>query len=140
MLVTLISQRVQWRKSRWGGGRPPPSRRLCLPTRKSEFPPLNELFKDSHLAKTLLTFIITTFIGELSSISGSESDSAEEILTTGNPESIPLMTLSLLPDERKIHTEVDRSNPKVYFVNESGIHMCLFREVVYGTKVIDAAL
>ena len=50
------------------------------------------------------------------------------------------MTLSLLPDERKIHTEVDRSNPKVYFVNESGIHMCLFREVVYGTKVIDAAL
>ncbi|CAB3984687.1 Ankyrin repeat and zinc finger domain-containing 1, partial [Paramuricea clavata] len=72
--------------------------------------------------------------GELSSISGSESDSAEEVLTTGNPESIPLMTLSILPDERKIHTEVDRSNPKVYFVNESGIHMSLFREVVYGTK------
>jgi hypothetical protein len=47
------------------------------------------------------------------------------------------MTLSLLPDERKIRADVDRSNPKVYFVNECGIYMSVFREVIYGLKVID---
>jgi hypothetical protein len=75
-------------------------------------------------------------LGELSSISGSDSESDSEVLTTGNPEEIPLMTLSLLPDERKIRADVDRSNPKVYFVNECGIYMSVFREVIYGPKVI----
>ncbi|XP_028404605.1 ankyrin repeat and zinc finger domain-containing protein 1-like [Dendronephthya gigantea] len=75
--------------------------------------------------------------GELSSISGSESDSAEEVLTTANPETIPLMTLSLLPNQRDLKSEenlVDRSNPKVYFVNQNGTRMSVFREVVYGAK------
>lgn len=50
------------------------------------------------------------------------------------------MTLSLLPNERDLKSEenlVDRSNPKVYFVNENGIHMSVFREVIYGAKVND---
>ena len=81
-------------------------------------------------------------LGELSSISGSdsESDSAtEEAVTTGNPEDLPLMTLSLMPNERKECAEenaLERSNPKVYFVNESGNHMSVYREVVCGTKVL----
>lgn len=53
------------------------------------------------------------------------------------------MTLSLLPEDQKIHEDdeniVNRSNPKVYFVNENGIYMSVFREVVSGTKVISDA-
>ena len=51
------------------------------------------------------------------------------------------MTLSLLPEDQKIHEDdeniVNRSNPRVYFVNENGIYMSVFREVISGTKVIN---
>ena len=60
-------------------------------------------------------------------------------MTTANPETVPLMTLSLLPEDRKIHKDenlVDTSNPRVYFVNENGIYMSVFRDVVCKTKVI----
>ena len=49
------------------------------------------------------------------------------------------MTLSLLPENRKIHKDenlVDTSNSRVYFVNENGIYMSVFRDVVCKTKVI----
>ena len=51
------------------------------------------------------------------------------------------MTLSLLPEDQKIHEDdeniVNRSIPRVYFVNENGIYMSVFREVISGTKVIN---
>lgn len=77
-------------------------------------------------------------LGELSSISGSDTDSeSPEVPTAVHIESVPLMTSSLLADEDNLPTdEVHKSNPKIYFVNEGGIHMSVFREVVYGAKVM----
>ena len=79
------------------------------------------------------------FIGDVSSISGSDSESNEEAISNRNAgEDNPLMTLSLLKNETEGSQQdftMDKSNPKIHFVNNLGNYMSVYREVLFASKV-----
>ncbi|XP_046851771.1 ankyrin repeat and zinc finger domain-containing protein 1-like isoform X2 [Xenia sp. Carnegie-2017] len=80
--------------------------------------------------------------GDLSSISGSDSDSSDDdddLLVTLDELSEPLMNLNLMMQENEENCRtnlINKADPKVYFVNEKGIQMSLYRAVISGTKEI----